>query len=64
MVDENGPHYFVVFHSPGAKWVKGTPYNEQPGFATHVQYISRLYDKGKIVLSGHGESRRLIRQAS
>ena len=52
MVDENGPHYFVAFHSPGPKWVEGTPYNEQPEFAKHVEYISGLHDKGKIVLSG------------
>jgi uncharacterized protein YciI len=52
VVDENGPHYFVVFHSPGAKWVKGTPYNEQPEFMTRVNYISGLHDQGKIILSG------------
>jgi uncharacterized protein len=52
MVDEKGPHYFVAFHSPGPKWVEGTPYNEQPEFLQHVEYISGLHDKGKIVLSG------------
>jgi uncharacterized protein YciI len=52
MVDENGPHYFVVFHSPGPNWVDGTPYNEQPSFKEHVAYISDCHDKGKIVLSG------------
>ena len=52
MVDENGPHYFVVFHSPGPLWVKGVTYNEQPGFTDHVEYISKCHDQGKIVLSG------------
>ncbi|MEH2148450.1 YciI family protein [Nostoc sp.] len=52
MVDQDGPHYFVVFHSPGPKWLEGTPYNEQPEFFRHVEYISGLQDKGKIVLSG------------
>jgi uncharacterized protein len=52
MIDENGPHYFVVFHSAGPKWVKGTPYNEQPEFLAHVNYISKLHDEGKVVLSG------------
>lgn len=52
MVDEKGPHYFVAFHSPGPKWVEGTVYNEQPEFLKHVEYISGLHEKGKIVLSG------------
>jgi uncharacterized protein YciI len=52
MVDENGPHYFVVFHSPGPKWVEGVPYNEQPQFMEHVNYISGCHDRGLIVLSG------------
>lgn len=52
MVDENGPHYFVVFHSPGRNWVEGVTYNEQPGFTDHVDYISKCHDQGKIVLSG------------
>ena len=52
MVDEKGPHYFVAFHSPGPKWVEGTPYNQQPEFPKHVEYISGLHDQGKIVVSG------------
>ena len=52
MVDEKGPHYFVAFHSPGQKWVEGTPYNEQAEFPKHVAYINGLHDQGKIVLSG------------
>jgi uncharacterized protein YciI len=52
MVDEKGPPYFVAFPSPGPKWVEGFPYNEQPKFPKHVEYISGLHDKGKIVLSG------------
>lgn len=52
MLDENGPNYFVAFHSPGPSWVEGTLYNEQPHFMDHANYISGLHDKGKIVLSG------------
>jgi hypothetical protein len=40
MIDENGPHYFVVFHSPGPNWIDGTAYKEQPEFMDHVNYIS------------------------
>lgn len=52
MIDENGPHYFVAFHSPGPNWVDGSPYNEQPEFMDHVNYISACHDAGAIVLSG------------
>ena len=52
MIDENGPHYYVVFHSPGPAWIDGTPYNEQPRFMDHANYISELHDQGRIVLSG------------
>jgi uncharacterized protein len=52
MVDEKGPHYFVVFHSPGPNWIDGKQYNEQPEFMDHVNYISSCHDKGQIVLSG------------
>ncbi|MGI4959122.1 MAG: YciI family protein [Janthinobacterium lividum] len=52
MLDENGPSYFVAFHSPGPAWIEGTPYNEQPRFMDHANYISRLHDEGRIVVSG------------
>ena len=52
MVDENGPHYFVAFQTPGPKWVQGVKYNEQPEFKTHVGYMAQLQEKGLIVLSG------------
>ncbi|MEO8643495.1 MULTISPECIES: YciI family protein [Pseudomonas] len=52
MIDENGPHYFVAFHTPGPKWVPGVKYNEQPEFMTHVNYMIELHQKGLIVLSG------------
>ena len=52
MVDQNGPTYFVVFQSPGPKWLAGTPYNEQPEFSNHVKYMEECHSKGKIVLSG------------
>ena len=52
MVDENGPHYFVAFQTPGPNWVKGIKYNEQPEFMSHVGYMIELQDKGLTVLSG------------
>ena len=52
MVDQNGPHYFVAFQTAGPKWVNGVPYNEQPEFMKHVEFISGLHDQGKVLLSG------------
>ena len=52
MVDQNGPHYYVGFHSPGPKWVEGVKYNEQPEFAMHVSYMEEMQAKGLTVLSG------------
>ena len=52
MLDKNGPTYFVVFHSPGPKWVAGKRYNEQPEFGDHVKYMEECHARGKIVLSG------------
>ena len=51
MVDENGPHYFVI-QNPGPKWIARVPYNQQPEFPKHFQYVSRLHDAGQVVLSG------------
>jgi len=33
----------VVFQTPGRNWIEGTPYNEQPGFMDHVNYVSSLH---------------------
>jgi len=52
MVDENGPHYFVAFQTPGPQWVKGVKYNEQPDFMKHVAYMTEMQEKGLTVLSG------------
>ncbi len=52
MVDENGPHYFVAFQTPGPKWVAGARYNEQPEFFDHVGYMAAMQEKGLTVLSG------------
>lgn len=49
MVGENGPRYFAAYHSPGPKWVEGTPYDRQPGFDGHVAYIADCRNKGWIV---------------
>ena len=52
MIDENGPHYFVMFQTPGPNWVPGVKYNEQPEFTDHVGYMTELHDNGRTVLSG------------
>ena len=52
MIDKNGPIYFVVFQSPGPKWVAAKLYNEQPQFGDHVKYMEECHARGKIVLSG------------
>jgi uncharacterized protein YciI len=52
MIDENGPHYFVAFQTPGAKWIRGVKYNEQPDFMKHVAYMTDMQEKGLTVLSG------------
>lgn len=52
MIDENGPHYFVAFQTPGPNWVRGVKYNEQPGFMVHVGYMIEMQEKGLTVLSG------------
>src|ERR1700749_3217216 len=50
MVDENGPHYFVAFQTPGPKWVHGKKYNEQPEFFDHVGYMTEMQNRGLTVL--------------
>jgi uncharacterized protein YciI len=52
MIDENGPHYFVAFQTPGPKWVQGVKYNEQPDFTKHVSYMTEMQEKGLTVRSG------------
>lgn len=52
MIDENGPHYFVSFQTPGPNWVQGVKYNEQPEFMNHVRYMDELQEKGLTILSG------------
>ena len=52
MIDENGPHYFVAFQTPGSKWIQGVKYNEQPDFMKHVGYMIEMQEKGLTVMSG------------
>jgi uncharacterized protein YciI len=52
MIDENGPHYFVAFQTPGPKWVQGVQYNEQPEFMDHVGYMLKMQEQGLTILSG------------
>jgi uncharacterized protein YciI len=52
MIDENGPHYFVSFQTPGPNWVHGVAYNAQPAFMAHVAYMDTLQEQGLTILSG------------
>ncbi len=52
MPDQYGPTYYVVYQSPGPKWVGWTPCNEQPEFWDHVKFMEECHAKGKIVLGG------------
>lgn len=52
MVDEKGPHQFVMFQNPGPTWIDGIPYNEQPDFPKHVAFVNALHDAGQVILSG------------
>lgn len=46
------PKYHVVFLRLGPNYVKGRPPQQQPGFASHAENISRLLKAGTLVLGG------------
>ena len=46
------PVYFVLCHSPGAKWDANRSFQEQPGIGEHVAYMAGLLKKGLIVMGG------------
>ena len=43
---------FVIEHSPGPGWSDGVAYREQPGIATHLDFMRSLHDRGAMVLGG------------
>lgn len=46
------PIYFVLFHSPGTKWIDGVGFREQPGVMEHVQYMAGFQETGSMVIGG------------
>jgi uncharacterized protein YciI len=43
---------FVVFHTPGPKWLAGKTLFEQPGVMEHVGHYKKLLDAGKLAMGG------------
>ena len=41
-----------MFHQPGPDWRAGLPYQKQPGLETHIAFVRRLHDEGRLVLGG------------
>lgn len=44
--------YYVLFHSPGEKWVDTLSFREQPGVKEHVSYMSSFLESKKLVEGG------------
>ncbi|MDB5281501.1 MAG: cytosolic protein [Bacteroidota bacterium] len=44
--------YYVLFHSPGAKWVSSLSFQEQPGVMDHVNYMAGFLESKKLVEGG------------
>src|SRR5690242_10179854 len=44
--------YYVLFHTPGPKWVEGTDFREQPGVIDHVQYMASFMEGERLVIGG------------
>jgi uncharacterized protein YciI len=47
--DDKPTIYYVLFHSPGAKWVSGVSFQEQPGVMEHVKYMAGFVESKKLV---------------
>jgi uncharacterized protein YciI len=43
---------FVVFHSPGPKWLPGKTLFEQLGVREHVEHYRKFLEAGKLALGG------------
>ncbi len=54
--DKNGGPEKTIFcvlkHSPGPKWEKGVPFQEQSGVMNHVKYMSKQLENGFLVMGG------------
>lgn len=44
--------YYVLFHSPGDKWLKEISFREQPGIMEHVQYMSSFLKDKTLLIGG------------
>jgi uncharacterized protein YciI len=43
---------YVVFHSPGPKWIAGKTLFEQPGLDLHLAHYRQLLEQGKLMAGG------------
>lgn len=50
--DKKPQVYYVLFHSPGEKWVDTLQFNQQPGVMEHVQYMATFLESRKLVMGG------------
>lgn len=50
--DDKPTIYYVLFHTPGAKWVSGVSFQEQPGVMDHVKYMASFMQDKKLVEGG------------
>jgi uncharacterized protein YciI len=49
---EESTIYYVLFHSPGEKWVDSLSFRDQPGVADHVGYMRSFLESKKLVEGG------------
>ena len=46
------PVFYLLHHTPGPAWQKGTDFREQPGVAAHIQYMASFLAAGKLMIGG------------
>ncbi len=53
---------YVLRYIPGGNWQAGTPYEAQPGIQPHFDYLERLFEDRRLVMSGglDGEAGGLV----
>jgi uncharacterized protein YciI len=52
MADTTPNIYYVLFHSPGEKWVDSLSFQEQPGVEEHVGYMASFLESGRLAIGG------------
>src|ERR1043165_2600327 len=50
--DKQPTIYYVLFHSPGPKWVDSLGFQQQPGVMDHVNYMATFLKSKKLVEGG------------